>query len=343
VSEQRPESSERRRRRATPRARWTTTALAALAAFIVLSGTEHRTTFARAPFRALRTADGVTASSAAFGLSGEVKMRTAMPDSAIEFPLAVSGDPATLRYQWVRLDGQPVDSARRLAGARVVAPSQPGFYRIALLRDSTREVLAEPTLGVLVPFERKSGGWLNGYRIGTYLSERLGDAHERPAGFLEVQAGESGLRVSEHLTLSDFITHDAQKDVWPKYVALSPRLLDKIELVITEVTRIRPRDGAPGLAFGVHSGFRAPAHNALVKRAASDSRHQYGDAADVVMDADGDGRITATDSRLVALAAEMVERQYPDLVGGLGLYISARYHTPYVHIDARGHRSRWRG
>ena len=31
------------------------------------------------------------------------------------------------------------------------------------------------------------------------------------------------------------------------------------------------------------------------------------------------------------------------LVGGLGLYTSRRYRTPYVHIDTRGKRSRWTG
>ena len=80
-----------------------------------------------------------------------------------------------------------------------------------------------------------------------------------------------------------------------------------------------------------------------MRRAARDSRHQYGDAADVVMDADGDGRITSMDGTLVALAVEMVEMRNPELVGGLGLYVSRRYRTPYVHIDARGRRSRWRG
>jgi hypothetical protein len=77
--------------------------------------------------------------------------------------------------------------------------------------------------------------------------------------------------------------------------------------------------------------------------AASDSRHQYGDAADIAVDADGDGRITAHDEYLVAQAVERVEEEHPDLVGGLGLYTSGLYRTPYVHIDARGTRSRWKG
>ena len=41
--------------------------------------------------------------------------------------------------------------------------------------------------------------------------------------------------------------------------------------------------------------------------------------------------------------ADAVEEKYPDLVGGLGLYTSPRFRTPYVHIDARGKRSRWQG
>jgi hypothetical protein len=80
-----------------------------------------------------------------------------------------------------------------------------------------------------------------------------------------------------------------------------------------------------------------------VGRSARDSRHQYGDAADVAIDADGDGRITLTDELLVELAVERVEDAHPDLVGGLGLYMSRRYRTPYVHIDARGRKSRWQG
>ena len=42
------------------------------------------------------------------------------------------------------------------------------------------------------------------------------------------------------------------------------------------------------------------------------------------------------------LALELY-RAHPDLVGGLGLYISRRYRTPYLHIDTRGKRSRWTG
>jgi len=212
-------------------------------------------------------------------------------------------------------------------------------------RGSERQIIAEPTLAVMVPFREKVGGFLNGYKIGTYLADKF-SSHDHPEGFLEVAAHDVNLKVSKHLTLGDFLTHDTQADVWPKYVALNPRLLDKIELVLAKIggrSIMAATDEAQEVAFDVHSGFRTPAHNAGVRRAASDSRHQYGDAADVAIDANGDGRVTLTDEMLVARAVDQVEDEHPDLVGGLGLYTSQRYRTPYVHIDTRGKRSRWKG
>ena len=42
-------------------------------------------------------------------------------------------------------------------------------------------------------------------------------------------------------------------------------------------------------------------------------------------------------------AVDWVERLHPELTGGLGVYSSQRFATPYCHIDARGERKRWRG
>ncbi|HEY8166377.1 MAG TPA: D-Ala-D-Ala carboxypeptidase family metallohydrolase, partial [Gemmatimonadaceae bacterium] len=150
------------------------------------------------------------------------------------------------------------------------------------------------------------------------------------------------LPISKHLKVGDFLTHDEQ-DTWPRYAAVDPRLLDKLELVIAEITRWHGSERQVNLALDVHSGFRAPDHNRRIARAARDSQHQYGDAADVAMDANGDGRYTALDSRMIGLAVEIVELKHPELVGGLGLYTSGHARTSYVHIDARGKRARWRG
>jgi hypothetical protein len=284
----------------------------------------------------------------AFGASHAVRLRFALPGDNVEFPIQVSGDPSSLAYEWVESRDSVSDAALRpINGSTFVAPSKPGFYHLALIRGTEREIIPQPALAVMVPFRQKVGSTLNGYHIGTYLAERL-EQHEHPAGFLEVRQADIGLKISNHLRLGDFLTHD-QSDVWPKYVALNPRILDKLELVLAKVgahahlQRTEQDSTESDVAFDVHSGFRTPAHNRTVWRSAGDSRHQYGDAADVAIDADGDGRVTLKDELLVASAVDQVEDEHPDLVGGLGLYTSRHYRTPYVHIDARGKRTRWKG
>ncbi len=309
-----------------------------------------------APFAAIAgEGDGTVAAGPsldAFGESHEVRVRVTLPEQRVEFPVQVSGDIESLSYEWIReRDSVGEDLPRPLGGGGFTAPRRPGFYHLAIERGTSRQILEQPTLVVLVPFSRKVGSTLNGYRIGTYIAEKI-THHDHPAGFVEVGPEDLDLKVSDHLRLGDFITHDQQDSVWPKYVALNPRLLDKLELVLAKLgTRARMSaantDGSgeepADVAFDVHSGYRTPAHNNGVWRAATDSRHEYGDAADLAIDADGDGRITVHDEELVARAVDEVEAEHPELVGGLGLYTSSRYNTPYVHIDARGTRSRWRG
>ena len=290
------------------------------------------------PARALPPSASATLD--AFGRSGAVKVRLALPGDRVEFPIAIAGGGDSLSYQWVSaVDSTPAEPPRDLTAAPTIAPMRSGFYHLVVIRGATREILAEPSLAVMVPFSRKLGDQVNGYRIGWYLAEQFGAGYDRPEGFVEVRPEMLDLAITNHLRLGDFVTHDDQREVWPKYVALNPRLLDKLELIFADLgSRVRP-----GLVVDMHSGFRSPSHNSEVENAARDSRHQYGDAADLAVDADGDGRITMTDELLVMLAVERVEARNPDLVGGLGLYMSRRFRTPYVHIDARGKRTRWQG
>ena len=293
------------------------------------------------PLSPVRSTFGATAASDAFGVSGNVNLRFAMPGGAVSFPINLTDVSDSVHYQWVGITDSSTRVPPRLLGeTSLIAPMAAGFYHLAVLRGTERKILSEPTLAVLVPFDEKVAGQLHGYRIGTYVAERFGrQDHERPEGFLEVRLENLDLQVTKHLRLSDFVTHDDQADVWPKYVVLNPRLLDKLELVIADLGGT----ARPNIGVDVHSGFRSPSHNAHVRRAATDSRHQYGDAADVAIDVDGDGKITMIDELLVMLAVDRVEEKHPELVGGLGMYISRRYPTPYLHIDARGKRTRWTG
>ncbi|MGH7712681.1 MAG: D-Ala-D-Ala carboxypeptidase family metallohydrolase, partial [Gemmatimonadaceae bacterium] len=281
------------------------------------------------------------ASHHAFGWSGRVHMRTALPNATVEYPIEVAGGRGldSISWRWVRLGERESELPGRALTQALRAPDEPGFYRLTIgTTGGESQVLVNgPALAVLVPFEEKQGTVLNGYRIGRYIGERSAGV-ERPRGFLEVGPDDLDLQVSEHLRVRDFLTHDGSS-AWPRYVALEPMLLDKLELVVATIARQRGGMYDAHLTIDVHSGFRTPLHNRRIANAASDSRHQYGDAADVTIDADGNGRIDARDVSLIVRAVEQVERLYPELQGGLGVYSLGG--SSYVHIDVRGKSVRW--
>ena len=204
-------------------------------------------------------------------------------------------------------------------------------------------------LVVLRPFGEKRGDVLQGYRLGKWPSERwmVGKRYYNPDGFIEVTQSNVALRLSQHFTLADFLTHD-QRDVWPKFVVLQEPLIDKLELVLADLAA----HGVKTDRVRVLSGFRAPYYNdrIVAEGAARSSRHQYGDAADIIIDANGDGRmddlngdgrLDLSDTQVILRSVERVEKKYPTLVGGLGLYHAMGASGPFAHVDVRGTSARW--
>ncbi|HVT39157.1 MAG TPA: D-Ala-D-Ala carboxypeptidase family metallohydrolase [Gemmatimonadaceae bacterium] len=282
------------------------------------------------------SATSVTPLASAFGFSGEVQLQLRTPGERFDFPMRLSGPSEHMAYQWIRAqDSTPVLPLRTLVGTSVLAPERPGFYHLSLSRPDGPRIVDSVLLGVILPFSAKLGSSLNGYRIGNYRWEGSPSEAAPPKGFIEVFPQDSALPVSAHLRLADFLSHDGQER-WPRYLALDPRILDKVELVLRY---LGSHDHE--IPMDVHSGFRTPFYNLRVPRAASDSRHQYGDAADLAIDADGDGRVSYLDGIAVAHAVDAVERDHPQLTGGLGIY-GSRGGAAYVHIDVRGARKRWR-
>jgi hypothetical protein len=201
----------------------------------------------------------------------------------------------------------------------------------------------------LRPWREKRGAYVGPYRMGWWPGERqvVAANYENPVGFIEVTPENRSTRLSSHFHLGDFVTHD-QDQVWPKYVVLREALLDKLELVLTTVEAA----GVPSGNVRILSGFRAPYYNAglVAEGAARASRHQFGDASDIIIDNDrngrmddlnGDGRVDFKDTEVILRAVERVERTYPELVGGLGLYAGMGPSGPFAHIDVRGSRARW--
>lgn len=201
------------------------------------------------------------------------------------------------------------------------------------------------------PFADKIAGRIGSYRIGFFPAEQRGArslAYNNPEGFLEVTSSNQDTRISDNFKLRDFLTHD-QQATWPKYLVLREPLVDKLELVLAELRSM----GVAANRLRVMSGFRTPQYNAQGVGAGGrvqDSRHQYGDAADVYVvnsskdwmsDLNRDGRVDTRDARVLADAAERVELAHPELIGGVGIYKATSAHGPFVHIDVRGSRARW--
>jgi hypothetical protein len=258
-----------------------------------------------------------------FGRSGKLRFRLFSASSFFALPILE------------RLFGDPAASSR------------PGVYHAA------EDIMGRPFAFIsLIPFGEKTGGKVGDYRVGFWPAERrrrtTQEAYENPDGFIEVTAENQDTYVSEHFRLRDFLTHD-QSDVWPKYLVLRESLVDKLELVIEDLAA----HGVRVEHMVVMSGFRTPAYNAQgVGRGgrARDSRHQFGDAADVFVDNDQNGRmddlnhdrrIDSRDARVILQAVERVERAHPELAGGAALYRATKAHGPFAHVDTRGARARW--
>ncbi len=227
-------------------------------------------------------------------------------------------------------------------GWRWIAPARPGIYALKL-------VMAGDTIDltalVLYPATMVRNGTLNGYRIGKYQAKPLrGDpSYLPPDGFLEVAIADRDVLASPHFVLGDFLCKQPGE---PRYIALSPQLLMKLES-ITEALQER---GLPSGALRVMSGYRTPAYNQAIGNRTVYSRHLWGDAADVYVDADrngdmddlnGDGRSTVADARLLARWIEGLTARGEWRPGGLGIYSRNAAHGPFVHVDARGARARW--
>lgn len=240
--------------------------------------------------------------------------------------------PSATATAFFRLFGSPSDA-------------RPGIYRVD---DST---LTRPfSFIALFPFASKRGATLGGYNIGYWPGESraVSAAYANPDGFIEVTKDNADTRVSEHFRLRDFLTHD-QASVWPKYLVLRDQLVDKLELIIADLQA----NGHPVDHMSVMSGFRTPQYNAnggSTGGRSSVSRHMYGDASDVFVDnngdgrmddLNGDGRVDFRDAQVVAEASTRVEHMYPALMGGGGVYKETGDHGPFAHIDVRGNAARW--
>ena len=298
-----------------------------------------------APTTAFLTDATVRAVTGERGLSG--KLRVEIGTDTMGF--ASDSVPKGARVLYTQ-GGDVADTSARPAAA--------GVWRIALAVGNAMRPITDFSFIRLEPFAAKRSGRIGLYYIGSWPGEKgkvrskkgSAEAYANPAGFIEVTEDKKDTYVSEHFRLRDFLTHD-QANVWPKYLVLQLQMVDKLELVLTDLAE----HGVDVTGVKVMSGFRTPQYNKSGGDPAGRaglSRHMYGDAADIFIDSnhDGvmddlnhDGRISITDAKVIEAAVDRVDAAHPELIGGAGIYTAAPGHGPFIHIDTRGYRARWTG
>jgi len=241
---------------------------------------------------------------------------------------------------------------------RWTAPRRTGIYtlrfkgprkKIDALEKNDGDV--ELRVFVMVPASDVHDGILNGYKIGRYPDKPLNGnpLYRPPQGFVEVTKQNENTKLSPHFRLKQFICKQGSPDEFPKYVVLHERLPLKLEAVLDTMRQA----GFDLETLHVMSGYRTPFYNHAIGDVPY-SMHQWGRAADVFVDRhdkgvmddlNRDGRIDIGDSRHLADLVEgmLAQPAFRKLQGGMGFYPATSAHPPFVHVDVRGTRARWKG
>ena len=230
-------------------------------------------------------------------------------------------------------------------GLRIHAPAgeASGYAKVKM---GGREITL--TIMNLVPYSSLKRGFLDGYRIGEYLSKPLKGLrqYERPKGFIRMTAANQNLWVSDRYRLRDF---QCKLDGKSKFLIVRSEALVKLELL---QNALETRHGVKFDRFTIMSGYRTPYYNSMIGNETGYSRHLYGDAMDIYVDQDRngamddinrDGRVDTKDAKFLLHVAEAIDKSsdWGWLKGGAGVYKANSAHGPYVHVDTRGYVARW--
>lgn len=309
-------------------------------------------------------------------------------DGSVQFPAPTTADLGKPRiYEFFddwratwRMEG---GALRRRTPAGVVwqAPAQSDACRVSVsirrqsrIEDTSLAALQAPvqksgiegnwqaTFIVRRSFDAKGDGIINGYPVGIYPNPEVDSApggvrenpkaYQPPATLVPVTPATAKLRLTPHLRLGDFSPPE-DRDKF-HVIALNPRLVQFLEALCAQLDK----EGLKGEGLSILRGYVSPYARQRLVREGIDlvpfSRHQYGDAAVIIVDSDGngvmddltgDGVVDVRDADRLADIVDSLQRSM-SIWGGVGTY--ARHEdpkapaTPCVQLDLRGWRERWR-
>ncbi|MCF2915076.1 D-Ala-D-Ala carboxypeptidase family metallohydrolase [Pseudoalteromonas sp. Cn5-37] len=221
----------------------------------------------------------------------------------------------------------------------VYAPENAGFYSLVLSNNKTSKRLL---VIVKKPFNANNKQ-LNNYQIGLYPAPYKGyTQYSAPNGFIEVFEKDLSRQLTPHVQVKNVICK--QVSSFPKYLYVNNDGLMMLEDLLSFIQN----EGIKVSKFAFISGYRTPHYNRSIGNG-KHSRHQYGDAFDLYIDEDGDGRmddlngdgkLTIADVDVLYKVFEKFQKQ-SRYNGGIGRYKPASHHGGFVHIDNRGFTARW--
>ena len=274
-----------------------------------------------------------------------------MPNARLA--VAVVGAPARGTYTLKTEEGASVAQGGR--AWRWIAPAVPGRYDLKISPSSGADKNKNDiTLHVFVmtPSADVRNGYLNGYRIGSYPARPLNGnpIYLPPKGFVEVTKKNEDTKISPHFTLKQFLCKEDLTDTYPKYVLVKERLLLKLETILEYVNDDL---GIEADTLHVMSAFRTPYYNKAIGDVLY-SQHQWGSAADIFIDPhdknrmedlDGNRVVDIRDSKFFYDRIEdlLALKTFQRFQGGMGYYPATTAHPPFVHVDVRGTKARWKG
>ncbi|MCK4941282.1 hypothetical protein KAS45_04250 [candidate division WOR-3 bacterium] len=227
------------------------------------------------------------------------------------------------------------------------APTEKGLHPIMIINPAGTDTMLLNVF-VMVPYTELKGEYLNKYRIGKYPTKTYKQlpVYKTPGGFIEITKDNKEALVSPHFRLQQFKCK--QGGNYPKYVVLRERMVLKLELILEKVNN----KGYRCETFNIMSGYRTPYYNEAI-RDVKYSRHIYGDASDIFIDANPkngmmddlnkDGTINNKDAMVLYMVIDNMygEPWFDGFIGGLGMYGTTAAHGPFVHVDTRGFKARW--
>ena len=271
-----------------------------------------------------------------------------LPGTTLGVEVAGPPGPYTLR----------ADGAAAMPGTRAwswSAPQAPGVYDLRVEGPSGKSASSRDAITlhvfVLVPASQVRNGSLNGYEIGDYPPTPRSEhaIYQPPKGFVEVTKANQDVSVSPHFRLKQFVCKEETSRSFPQYLVLKERLVLELEAILERINLL----GFDVNALHVMSAYRTPVYNHAIGDVLY-SQHQWGSAADFYVDKDNrnrmddlnhDGLIDVNDSKYLSdiIGQMLADPAHATFEGGMGFYPGTSAHPPFVHVDVRGTKARWRG